>query len=68
MTHTLEGLQARPLNLPSEDEGDGNPPSRLVGTHHGTVTLEDRLAASYKLNIIQPYDPAIALLLDNLPN
>lgn len=34
----------------------------MVGMQKGTDTSEDRLAVSYKANILLPYDPAITLL------
>lgn len=34
----------------------------LVGRKNGTATLGDSVAGSYKVNIVSPYDIAIALL------
>ena len=39
-----------------------NSHSLLVGLQIGTVTLENSLVLSYKLNKLLPFDPAVGLL------
>ena len=36
--------------------------SLLLGIQNGTATLEDCLAASYKVNVVLPSNPAFTLL------
>ena len=63
MTHLLKCAKSGALTTPNgaEDVGQQNSQTLPVGTQGDPHTWEDSLLFSTKLNILLPYNPAIAL-------
>ena len=61
-THLLGWPKSKALTTPNASKSGEQSHSLLLGMQNGIATLEDRLAVSYKQNVLLPYNAAIVLL------